>query len=121
MLKMAAVCFAVAVALCCVWYWACGGRTSEEGAAAVLRSGNESSDMCSLLCLTAGFFLHLGNIALSLSLSLRSRLIFLLHCITIFGSVFQYTKSNIRFAMQISREKHQHLALIRYAHQSLSS
>jgi hypothetical protein len=68
MLKMAAVCFAVAVALCCVWYWACGGRTSEEGAAAVLRPGNESSDMCSLLCLTAGFFLHLGNIALSLSL-----------------------------------------------------
>jgi hypothetical protein len=69
MLKMAAVCFAVAVALCCVWYWACGGCTSEEGAAAVLRSGNESSDLCSLLCLTAGFFFaSWQHCSLSLSL-----------------------------------------------------
>jgi hypothetical protein len=75
-LKMAAVCFAVAVALCCVWYWACGGCTGGEGAAAVLRSGNELSD----LCLTAffSFCILLGSFALSFSLSFVAKQIDLL-------------------------------------------
>jgi hypothetical protein len=60
MLKLAAVCFSVAVALCFVWSsWACSGsgcRSVQRTAAAMLRSGNESSAPWSTPLVFAAFW-----------------------------------------------------------------
>uniref|UniRef100_A0A0A9CUF7 Uncharacterized protein n=1 Tax=Arundo donax TaxID=35708 RepID=A0A0A9CUF7_ARUDO len=46
MLKLAALCFAMSICLCCVWSWGCSG-SGRRGGAVLLRSGNESSKAAS--------------------------------------------------------------------------
>jgi hypothetical protein len=57
MLKLAGLCFAVAICLCGVRSWACSGSGC-RGSTVLLRSGNESRKVFSLLCRCLP---HFGN------------------------------------------------------------